>query len=113
MGAALRSMEGDVYAFGISLYELATRTPPFSRADPQLVLSWIKDGQRPAVPARVPTALAALIGDCWHQDPAQRPAFTDIVKRLEAMVGDDSSFGPAPSMEAPLTAVAQTSFRQL
>jgi len=29
--------------------------------------------------------MAELIKECWHAEPARRPAFAQVVERLEAM----------------------------
>jgi hypothetical protein len=34
----------------------------------------------------VPRALRMLVEQCWSPDAEQRPEFTDVIKRLEAVV---------------------------
>jgi hypothetical protein len=41
-------------------------------------------GQRPPLPRGAPPALAALIGACWAESPAARPAFPEVLRRLRA-----------------------------
>ncbi len=38
---------------------------------------------RPSVPDNCPADLASLIGTCWDQDPAMRPAFSTILLQLK------------------------------
>jgi hypothetical protein len=38
-------------------------------------------------PAECPPALTALLQECWAGDPAQRPLFPDILRRLDQLVG--------------------------
>ncbi len=48
-------------------------------------------GLRPNIPEYCPKEYAQLIRECWDTDPTKRPSFQDIVKRLEAMLGDATS----------------------
>ena len=52
-----------------------------SRVDTEMVVQ----GQRPALPPETPRAFAGLITKCWAQDPAERPAFKQIVSHLKAI----------------------------
>lgn len=38
--------------------------------------------KRPGVPKSMPLELADLMQECWHQNPARRPTFTEIEGRL-------------------------------
>jgi hypothetical protein len=42
-------------------------------------------GARPAYPAATPSDYTSLSHACWAHDPALRPSFADIVRRLKAM----------------------------
>ncbi|KAH9564203.1 hypothetical protein CY35_04G013200 [Sphagnum magellanicum] len=70
---------GDVYGFGMVLYELLTGQIPFqghSLNDYDLVIS----GARPDIPDDVSPEMRDLLLRCWHQDPHQRPSWTEIEK---------------------------------
>lgn len=58
--------------------------------DPLDSTSW----KRPGTPAYMPSSLALLMQECWHQKPACRPSFEEIEKRLEGL--DD---GPGNIMD--------------
>jgi hypothetical protein len=69
----------DVYGFGMVLYELLTGRIPFqghSLNDYDLVIS----GHRPDIPNDVSPDMRDLLLRCWHQDPHQRPSWTEIEK---------------------------------
>lgn len=46
----------------------------------------IHSGIRPPFPDDVDPEYVALINDCWHSNANDRPSFTEIVSRLEAML---------------------------
>lgn len=88
----------DVYAFGIVLWEIATRDTPWSELGttlrfPELIAiitGALQTGRRPAIPESVVTAqpeFAALIESCWQGDPARRPSFASIISMLTHRCG--------------------------
>jgi hypothetical protein len=40
-------------------------------------------GLRPEIPSHVPERLARLLQDCWHEDPSQRPEFSDVSASID------------------------------
>jgi serine/threonine protein kinase len=81
----------DVYSFAMTCYEVLTGKEPFAdelqnfqnRAS---VVSSIVSGDhlRPVLPGDLSPTLAKLIHSCWHDDPQQRPTFTEICSLLLA-----------------------------
>jgi serine/threonine protein kinase len=93
MAPELMSLQGhqdyfaaDVYAFGIILWELAAREPPYVGVDEGTIRAGVKAGERPEIPADCPAEWAALIKACWAQKPADRPRFATLVGPLRALV---------------------------
>ncbi|KAK3252602.1 hypothetical protein CYMTET_38109 [Cymbomonas tetramitiformis] len=64
----LRGDKLDVFSFGIIVYELATRQIPWKE--------W---------------RMEELLGRCWAEDPAQRPSFLMILKRIECMMASEGA----------------------
>jgi TolB-like protein/tetratricopeptide (TPR) repeat protein len=90
----------DLYAFGVTAYELLTgRTPFAGRSLPQLLAAHIAEPAPPLVTLRpnVPMALASLVMQCLEKDPDQRPrSAADIVAALES---PSVSSGPVSTTE--------------
>jgi serine/threonine-protein kinase len=109
-GAATPSV--DVWALGVTLFEAATGTLPFSGfADgrcPQLV----EAAPRPSERAPMSVGLETLILQCLRRGPAQRPAtMREIAERLRG-ADDEAALerptAPLPNALAPSPAGAST-----
>jgi len=81
----------DVWALGITLYEMLAGVAPFDGQTALAVLNQIEHQEpRPLAKARpeVPAALAALVHACLAKDPAGRPANAqELAAALEAVAG--------------------------
>jgi len=90
----------DVYAVGITLYELLTGAQPFTGQAVAVMRSHLD--VMPARPDRMPDRMWALISACLNKDPAARPpaaivarALRDPVLHSEAVLRDQAR--PRPS----------------
>ena len=90
-----RATEGsDVYAFGMTVYEIVTQQRPFAGVDAAVLPSIVMNGKRPALPvlqeehvSATPAgaALLALMTQCWAPRPAARPRFRFLEHQLLAL----------------------------
>lgn len=75
---ALRGVDpgirGDVWAFGVVLYELCTGRLPFAGSTPFEVGLGVMAGQSLPIPESTPAFLRRVIGRCLEKDPQQRYA---------------------------------------
>ncbi|XP_065191550.1 uncharacterized protein LOC135822669 [Sycon ciliatum] len=73
----------DIYSFGLVLWEAYERNSPFAEYRfMHMVQDAVLNGQRPSVPTDMPPEYAALMRQCWHGDPNQRPRFGAVVEQL-------------------------------
>ncbi|XP_023949227.1 receptor-type guanylate cyclase Gyc76C [Bicyclus anynana] len=91
------TQKGDVYAFGIILYEIIARRGPFGFAtEPKDIVERVKrgtraDGEEPlrpdtrALEGAVDEYALSVMRDCWAEDPAARPDFPVIRSRLKKL----------------------------
>eukprot|EP01137_Pigoraptor_chileana_P018789 Opistho-2@78857 len=104
------TQKGDVYSFGIVLTELITRELPFEalQLEPQEVVRQVRDkGLRPTLPQddEVPKKVVALVDQCVAADPAARPTFAFIAKRIRD-INPDAGVNVVDAMTKMLEAYA-------
>uniref|UniRef100_A0A8C1PCQ7 receptor protein-tyrosine kinase n=1 Tax=Cyprinus carpio TaxID=7962 RepID=A0A8C1PCQ7_CYPCA len=77
------SSASDVWAFGVSLWELMTLgQTPYVDIDPFEMAAYLKDGYRIAQPINCPDELFAVMACCWALDLEERPKFQQLVQCL-------------------------------
>ncbi len=82
---AVYTKKADIYSLGITFWEIAARKIPFEdAADPSIIPTWVKDGEREEIPASCPPKLASLIKFCWNGKPEERPTAARIVEYLRS-----------------------------
>ncbi|KAJ1456627.1 kinase-like domain-containing protein [Pelagophyceae sp. CCMP2097] len=71
----------DVYAFGIVLWEIATREEVYPALSAAQIISRVaNEGMRPPLPIGCPWN--HVMQQCWAEDPQDRPAFEAIFQQL-------------------------------
>jgi serine/threonine protein kinase len=82
------SKPGDIWSYGILLWEIATRCKerPFATVATALeAYSMLTSGNRPKLPAEASPAFFALVNECWQLEPKTRPTFHQVVDRLSTV----------------------------
>lgn len=78
------SHASDVWAFGVTMWEVFSNgAEPYAALSNDDVVRAVLGGARPERPPRCPSAVFALMQECWAYDPAARPTFAAIVERFK------------------------------
>ncbi|KAI5331854.1 hypothetical protein L3X38_021980 [Prunus dulcis] len=78
----------DVFSFALILQEMIEGCPPFSaKKDKEVPKAYVEKERPPfrAPPKLYGHGLRELIEECWNENPAKRPAFRQIILRLESI----------------------------
>ncbi|CAA0818662.1 PB1 domain-containing protein tyrosine kinase [Striga hermonthica] len=76
----------DVFSFGIAMWEILTGEEPYIDMHCGAIIGGIVNNTlRPVIPERCDHEWRKLMEECWSHDPAARPSFTEITKRLQVM----------------------------
>ncbi|KAG9303187.1 hypothetical protein G9A89_003528 [Geosiphon pyriformis] len=85
---------GDIYSYGMLLWELATGKPPFhDRSHDHILIMAILNGQRPKITSPlIPTSIAKIIKKCWDVNPKNRPTAIEVFNMLGKLLYTISKF---------------------
>ncbi|KAG6471545.1 hypothetical protein ZIOFF_068988 [Zingiber officinale] len=76
----------DVYSYGIVMWELLTGEEPYADMRCASIIGGIVNNDiRPKIPTWCDPEWKSLMESCWSSDPASRPSFSEISKKLRKM----------------------------
>lgn len=78
---------GDVWSFGILLWEIETGgSIPYSEIATDDLLQSLKSGNRLTKPAKCSDAVYDVMRKCWQAVPSERPSFSELYMALDVLV---------------------------
>lgn len=79
LSARRYSKAGDVYMYGMFVWELLTELPPYSDIPNLLdVAAAVRSGSRPEMNSSWPSFLCDLMRSCWSADENERPTMREV-----------------------------------
>ncbi|CAB9529589.1 Receptor-type guanylate cyclase gcy [Seminavis robusta] len=96
----------DVYALGILLFELYSRSSPYEGGEYTDVVGILKQvadprvNLRPPFPETMKSCVAAMMHDCLVANPEERPTIDELSKRIIRFKEEDAEYKVAPE-ESP------------
>ncbi|KAF7665993.1 hypothetical protein LDENG_00122210 [Lucifuga dentata] len=94
------SFSSDIWSFGVTLYEILTRcdhrqSPPTKffemmgtvqgQMTVMVLIKLLEKQRRLPCPRECPHEVKMLMEQCWDADPAERPSFTALTEKIEAI----------------------------
>uniref|UniRef100_H2RGQ2 Tyrosine-protein kinase receptor TYRO3 n=1 Tax=Pan troglodytes TaxID=9598 RepID=H2RGQ2_PANTR len=84
----LYTVQSDVWAFGVTMWEIMTRgQTPYAGIENAEIYNYLIGGNRLKQPPECMEDVYDLMYQCWSADPKQRPSFTCLRMELENILG--------------------------
>lgn len=84
----LYTVHSDVWAFGVTMWEIMTRgQTPYAGIENAEIYNYLIGGNRLKQPPECMEDVYDLMYQCWSADPKQRPSFTCLRMELETILG--------------------------
>ncbi|XP_069391281.1 tyrosine-protein kinase receptor TYRO3 isoform X2 [Paralichthys olivaceus] len=95
----LYTTQSDVWAFGVTMWEIMTRgQTPYPGVENSEIYEFLIKGERLKKPPDCRNDIYDIMHSCWSPVPKCRPSFQHLVRQLEALW---HSLSPAPPQKEP------------
>ena len=87
-----KTTASDVFALGITFYEIYARDTPYTGENTFKVLQAVIDpntNKRPPIPSAMPSCVAAMMHDCVLAIPEDRPSLNELQNRINRFKPED------------------------
>ncbi|XP_033109429.1 uncharacterized protein LOC117110746 [Anneissia japonica] len=87
------TIKGDVWSFGVVLFEIFTFCDPPYALIPSLsaLVEMLESGKRMSQPEHCPDAVYSIMMKCWDANPRKRPTFTKLIAEFDKLIGAESA----------------------
>jgi serine/threonine protein kinase len=80
--------KAEVFSWALVVFEMSAHEKPFENLSSENFGAVIGRGDRPAIRAKWPPSLRALLAECWHAEPNKRPEFRELAPLLDAAIAE-------------------------
>ncbi|KAF6722146.1 Serine/threonine-protein kinase mos [Oryzias melastigma] len=86
------SPKADIFSFGITLWQLLTREPPYAGERQRVLYAIVAQDLRPSLRdsavfgSELGGRLRALLGACWSADALRRPSASELLELLQQLL---------------------------
>ena len=78
------STKSDVWAFGVTAYEIFIREEPFAETDPvEVAMAVCRRDLKPILPDNFPKELVGIFNKCFETNVDSRPTTTELINALQ------------------------------
>ncbi|XP_074213486.1 tyrosine-protein kinase STYK1 isoform X1 [Camelus bactrianus] len=97
-------IKGDVWSFGLLLYEMVTLgAPPYPEVPPTSILPYLQRGKMMKRPSSCTHSMYGIMKSCWRWSEDSRPSLEELRSRLEtaARTANDKAVLQVPELVVP------------
>ena len=103
---AVPSNEADIFALGMTIYQVLTGKVPLSQVGDAWIMQAVISGERPPKPEDadqigMTDVVWDLLTECWREDRAKRPNISNILKRFCDITGQGKTTDSKLGLAAP------------
>ena len=78
-----KTTASDMYAFGMTLWEVASHRFPYENRSLGVIIDNVEKGRREKIPENTPELFSEVIALCWSQDPKARLSAEQALAKLQ------------------------------
>ena len=102
------STKSDVWAFGVTAYEIFIREEPFADRDPvDVAMAVCRQNLKPTFPEKFPKELIGIFNKCFETNADSRPTTEELISALQLYLEPTKTFTASGNQYGSVTAVSK------